>query len=93
MNIKLSFAITHRIPQLDTLGVRLMDALQGIKDQIAANGQLIADEIQQAATLLQGDVTEAEKQEVVTMLLAQADAIRSIVPETPPVDPEPAPGA
>lgn len=80
---QLVFSLELHIPELLTLGDRLVETLDGIKAAIRENSAAIATEIEQAALLLQHATTDAEKQAVVDMLHAQGAAIRSIVPDAP----------
>jgi len=88
---------------LERIGDILMDGFQGVKDAIAAEAasvaqalEAVASEMQQAIDALQGNVTEAEKQEAIDQLVALkittddlTQKIRNIIPDAPVPDPDP----
>jgi hypothetical protein len=83
--LDIHFTLTVSVPQLETLGAQLMDALQSIKDAIVAQSDAIVAELQQLAQ--QAVIDPADVQALADQIVANTEAIKSFVPDAPPPTP------
>jgi gamma-glutamyl:cysteine ligase YbdK (ATP-grasp superfamily) len=82
MPLDLHWTITVNVPQLDAIGVRIVDALDTLKQAVTQQGEAIVAELEQLAQ--QPHIDPADVQALADQIRANTTQIQGFVPDEAP---------